>query len=257
MRYVQKSITLIELILVMVLLVLIMGVTITVYPNLRVRARLVKTLVTLDELEKAIRTHEALKGSFPDEFDSITDESPLAMATLRTGMDLLLERVTISDISGILGVLPDELIAALNTAGFTTVLDNTPGATPSETFDFVTPELIVKSPPTNFVRISDGMFGAFGLSFAPSTVFLVFGIGDDVSFLEKLPGIASAPVHESYVESENDPNAFYSRYLAIFELKGVAGFVESIRLMKVVAPSVLPGDVGGTIENYKKIYDSF
>lgn len=266
MQRFHRSVTLIELILVMVILVLITGLTVTLYPNLRAQARIVNTIATIDELDKAIRTYEALEGEFPDEFDSL----------LLTGGGLVLLRPSLDGAGLILpsslgsiattlagGITPADVEAALGAVGLSVVIDNTPAtapAIPSATFDFVTLETILGATPTAVALLSATAPAAYGIT-TPATgtfVYLVLGLGDDVTFVGATPGISSAPLNESYVESENDYDLYYGRYLAIFEIKSTTtGVIDPIRFVKVVSPSALPGGLGGTIENYKTVYDSF
>jgi len=91
----SRSVTLIELVIVLIILLALAGVGITMYPDLAVRANLVGSLTTLNELNNNFQLVQILAsggitdaGAIPDDLDMLTDiETDVASATeIASGM---------------------------------------------------------------------------------------------------------------------------------------------------------------------------
>ena len=282
MKTFNRSISIVELVLVLAILIFLTGITINLYPDVARRARLVSNLNNIQNIYNASLLFEAeSQASLPDDFDTLLQNNGIAIvlnpALLNTGPtavpSLILQDLNdMSDVmDGIAGggpVLGADVLADFQSRGVTQVRHALTTFT-NETLGIGTPVTPIVAT-TNFCVINSvaGSSGEtllenlFNITVDPTHIYLCVGIGSNTSIIGSAVGLGHAPVYVPDVPKSSSItiNSNYFRYVNVYDysvLVGVSGLSFSLRFLGTVYPSEIENNApqNDAFRNMNSLYE--
>lgn len=217
----RQAFTLIELIVVLTILVGLAGVLVPAVTNMVNRTNRSTSAVNISEVAGAVQRFEAIYMEYPDNLDSLVTNPVLGtgLNTLYPSLGTLFETVT----------LDADTLTALNNAGISSVGVH---AVNDSTFDAPTAFTLLNS------SIISGPTAAHQVTLGLETTgsagkYIALGIGPR----SELNGtvMVDAPVHFPR-DAASNPEAVYSRFLAIFQITDGTDALTRAKFVGVVAP---------------------
>jgi type II secretory pathway pseudopilin PulG len=232
----RSGLTLLELVVVMLVLVALAGILVPLFPNILGRAHGSSGADNINEVTKAVQTHEALyDGQFPNRWDALHDGTDIVNSS--TAMTLI-------DLAGANANIDEDRVAeALTAKGInqiwlhdftsTNATFETYGAAPASDTVATTPEgeIVVL---TGATETSLGLESSDqGLGSAPGTnrinCYVAFGFGSRSNAIGRT--VVDVPVHNP--ENGASPLDEYARFIVIFAVSNQAE--APVRVAGVVA----------------------
>lgn len=234
----RRSLTLIELVIVLLILAALAGILVPQFGNLTVASHGSVGANNIQEIAKAIQLHRVKTGNNPDGLDSLltgTALSPLiqgtALATAPNPATSLLTTLTLDNDPA------NDTLGALTAAGITNVYNFIANAE-HPTFNPYSATPLVAAPAS--VPLADGTTVAavplaavqavFGGQYATGSTFAVFGIGQFCSMVGRT--FTEAPVH---TPENNNIASGYNRFLLVVQLTEGTNALEVARIIGVAA----------------------
>ena len=226
-----RTITLVELILILVVLIFLVGVSIKQFPDVSRKSQLLSNISNMENVFEASVLFEAqTSGALPDDFDTLlTTTNILNPALLNIGVPVALLSQNLGTISTALGggpITPPVVLSELQSRGLTQVRDAQTSGITHQTFNLGTAETI--GPGIGFCTIRAGspsgdalLATLFKITDSSDKVYLCVGIGSACSLVGN-PGLGLnfAPVYLPDV-SEFDSISIennYFRFVNIYEM---------------------------------------
>lgn len=226
----KKSLTLIELVVVMLILVALAGILVPRFPGVLTQAHVAATTTNVPSIESAVQSRSLLKsGDIGSRFDSLIDSNGVVPDYMPG--NTFWEPLT----------LTNEDIAALGTIGVAEVITaNASGALTDEDATFGSHDGAPAAPATLCAMTAAGattMLQSFNVAPDANSRYIALGIGqqctlvgggDDAAFSE-------APVHFGDT-AQTRSNVAYTRYFLIVEIANRGTGNEEARLLGAAAP---------------------
>jgi type II secretory pathway pseudopilin PulG len=240
----RRSVTLVELVLVMLLLAVLGAVVVTLYPDLRDQAALSAAIATLNNLNTAFSLQQIMDG-VPKNLDLLHDgtPTPVSIFTFPTSPSVLAPAgslvavTTIATIETTLGVSTGDVLSAFTAAGSPGFTSNG-GTEPTLNVTFLTTPGVPPSDLMTITILGESYFGVPppGLN----SVYVVFGLGASTDFIGSTPGVAGAPLFTPLENDYDDPRTYYSRYLVVYKLSATGDPGNPVRIDFVVTAAPAP-----------------
>lgn len=226
-RHSRRGLTLLELVVVLVILVAVGGIVVNMMPNMLGRSHMAVCSTNIPELAKSIEQYQALRGFYPDRYDSLRGST----GTLVTYLPMMSAMMSFQTLA--LEATPTLTagdVTALSNAGIRTVVPMiekpaTPGdwsATLwpySSTRNTVPVEEAITT--TNLNQLKNNQAATvLGQDDDPDCRYVIFGVGSQCT----LVGSTSHEAPSAFVANMNTSiNDQYYRYGAVYKVADSTG----------------------------------
>jgi Tfp pilus assembly protein PilE len=225
-RRFHHGLTLLELVVVLTILVALGGIVVNMVPNMLGRSHYAACATNIPELGKSIEEFQALRGSYPDRYDSLRDSS----GTLVTYLPSMMTNTFATNGLVSSPTLTASDVAALSAAGIKTVVPMIEKPSPLGDWSASiwpysssrnTAPTAVPVTTSNLNQLNNTLAATvLGQDADPDCRYVIFGIGSQCT----LVGVTSHEAPTAFVANMSQSiNDMYYRYGAVYKVADSTG----------------------------------
>jgi len=229
----SAGLTLLELVVVLTILVALGGIALAMVPNMLGRSHYAACSTNIPELAKAIEQYQALRGSFPDRFDSLRTSEGALVSYLPSMTSGTMTSTFVANALETTPTLTAGDVAALSAAGISNVVSMTEkpaaSASPGDWSASIWPYSTSRATVPTATPITIGNLNQLKANLATTILgqendadcrYVIFGIGSQCSMVGVTVHEAPCAFVANMSQSIND---LYYRYGAVFKVADNTG----------------------------------